>query len=81
MRVLMNTQEANQQEEEIEFIRLPDVRKITGLGPTKIYAMIKEGLFPAQIPLGGVAVGWVKSEVRAWCKHRVEMARSHTEAA
>ncbi|MEB0169403.1 AlpA family phage regulatory protein [Pseudomonas sp. CCC4.4] len=77
----MNTEIAHQQDEEVEFIRLPDVRKITGLGPTKIYGMIKDGLFPAQIPLGGTAVGWVKSEVRAWCKHRIEMARNHPEAA
>ncbi|WP_324708736.1 helix-turn-helix transcriptional regulator [Pseudomonas fragi] len=49
--------ERKKREEPVEFIRL------TSLGTTKIYVMASEGLLPKQVPLGGRAVVWVKSEV------------------
>jgi prophage regulatory protein len=36
------------------------------LSKSSIYAKIKEGTFPAPIPLGGRAVGWLQSEIEAW---------------
>ncbi|MBM6445298.1 AlpA family transcriptional regulator [Pseudomonas sp. MIL9] len=62
--------------EPIEFIRLPAVRALTGLGTTKIYDMVKKGLFPRQVPLGGRSVAWVKSEVLAWNQQKVDDARA-----
>ncbi|SED44998.1 helix-turn-helix transcriptional regulator [Pseudomonas migulae] len=62
--------------EPIEFIRLPEVRALTGLGTTKIYDMVKNGLFPRQVPLGGRAVAWVKSEVLTWNQQKVDEARA-----
>lgn len=62
-------------EQDIEFIRLPEVKKLVGLGTTKIYMMASEGLFPKQVKLGGRAVAWVKSEVLAWSKEQVEASR------
>lgn len=62
--------------EPVEFIRLPAVRALTGLGTTKIYDMAKKGLFPRQVPLGGRAVAWVKSEVLAWNQQKVDDARA-----
>ncbi|MNY73740.1 Prophage CP4-57 regulatory protein (AlpA) [compost metagenome] len=59
----MNTVRNDQHEEPVEFIRLPKVKELTGLGTTKIYTMASEGLFPKQGPLGGRAVAWVKAEV------------------
>lgn len=64
-----------QHEEPVEFIRLPEVKKLVGLGTTKIYTMASEGLFPKQVPLGGRAVAWVKSEVLQWNMDRVAAAR------
>lgn len=62
-------------EEPVEFIRLPEVKKLVGLGTTKIYTMASEGLFPKQVPLGGRAVAWVKSEVLQWNNDQLAAAR------
>jgi prophage regulatory protein len=71
----MNTARNDQHEEPVEFIRLPKVKELTGLGTTKIYTMASEGLFPKQVPLGGRAVAWVKSEVLQWNNAQLAAAR------
>lgn len=58
------------EEIDVEIIRLPDVKKITGMGTTFIYTKAKAGKFPKQVKLGDAAVGWVKSEVQEWVKAR-----------
>lgn len=48
-------------------LRLPAVKTATGLGRTKIYALMKEGRFPkARRIAGGPSVGWDSQEVEAW---------------
>lgn len=59
----------------IEYIRLAEVKKIVGLGTTKIYAMIEAGDFPAQVSLGGRAVAWVRHEVEGWAEGLARDAR------
>lgn len=71
----MNTEHDVQHEEPVEFIRLPKVKELTGLGTTKIYTMAVKGLFPKQVPLGGRAVAWVKSEVLQWNNDQLAAAR------
>jgi len=71
----MNTACNDQQEAPVEFIRLPEVKKLVGLGTTKIYTMAGQGLFPKQVPLGGRAVAWVKSEVLQWNNAQLAAAR------
>jgi prophage regulatory protein len=61
--------------DQIEFIRLPEVKKLVGLGTTKIYTMASQGLFPKQVPLGGRAVAWIKSEVLQWNNDQIAAAR------
>lgn len=58
--------------EPVEFIKLPEVKKITGVGTTKIYEMAKAGEFPRQVKLGSRAVAWVRSEVLEWNRCRAE---------
>ena len=58
-------------------IRLPEVRKLTGLSQSSIYASITSGTFPAQIPLGGRAVGWYEDEVNVWIEALVTEAKDH----
>jgi prophage regulatory protein len=77
----MNTARTDQHEEPVEFIRLPKVKELTGLGTTKIYTMASEGLFPKQVPLGGRAVAWVKSEVLQWNMDRLAAARGQSSAS
>jgi prophage regulatory protein len=60
---------------QVRFLRLPEVKAITGLGKTSIYEQIREKSFPAPVRLGLRAVGWVESEVRQWAQERVRGSR------
>lgn len=51
-------------------LRLPQVRAITGLSKSSIYAMIASGDFPSQVRLGERAVGWIADQVFAWVAAR-----------
>lgn len=46
--------------------REPKVQDITGLSRSTRWRMIKEGKFPAPVPLSRSAVGWLRSEVLKW---------------
>lgn len=45
--------------DDVTFIRLPEVKAVTGLSKTSLYALIKEKSFPAPVRLGPRAVAWV----------------------
>jgi prophage regulatory protein len=77
----MTTERQDLPEEPVEFIRLPEVKKLTSLGTTKIYTMANQGLFPKQVPLGGRSVGWIKSEVLQWNQAQIAAARGSTDQA
>jgi predicted DNA-binding transcriptional regulator AlpA len=62
--------------DDVTFIRLPEVKTVTGLSKTSLYALIKEKSFPAPVRLGPRAVAWVKSEIRQWALERVQASRS-----
>jgi prophage regulatory protein len=64
----------------LEFIRLPEVKKITGLGTTTIYKLANAGSFPKQVRVGGRSVAWIRGEVQAWARAQVEAAR-HSRAS
>lgn len=52
-------------------LRLPEVRTITGLSKSTIYARISEGSFPKQISLGPRLVVWVESDIHNWIDEQV----------
>src|SRR5271169_6768622 len=62
--------------EDVSFLRLPEVKAVTGLSKTSLYALIREKSFPAPVRLGPRAVAWVRSEVRQWAVERVHASRS-----
>ncbi|WP_018995158.1 AlpA family transcriptional regulator [Thioalkalivibrio sp. ALJ2] len=62
-----------------KILRLPSVKARTGLSRSTIYLRIAEGSFPAPIPLGGRAVGWIEEEVDNWIKERILATRTHLE--
>lgn len=64
----------------MRIIRLPDVEAKTGLGRSTIYALIKQGRFPAQIKLSERASGWIESEIEDYLKQKVNIARSNHAA-
>jgi len=61
--------------DEVEFIKIAEVRKITGMGTSFIYERMMEGTFPKQVKLGPRSVVWVKSEVQAWAQAKITAAR------
>jgi prophage regulatory protein len=62
--------------DDVAFLRLPDVKAITGLSKSSLYALIRENRFPAPVRLGARAVAWVRSEVKQWAAERVRASRS-----
>jgi prophage regulatory protein len=62
--------------DDVSFLRLPEVKAVTGLSKTSIYELIREKSFPAPVRLGPRAVAWVKSEIRQWVVQRVHASRS-----
>jgi prophage regulatory protein len=65
-----------------QIIRLPEVKALTGLGRSTIYALIKSGAFPAphKITLGlprtdikgeGRLSGWERRAVDDWISSRI----------
>jgi prophage regulatory protein len=60
----------------VRFLRLPEVKQMTGLSKSAIYERIKEGSFPTPVRLGGRAVGWVEGEVAQWGADRVSESRA-----
>jgi prophage regulatory protein len=62
--------------DDVTFLRLPEVKAITGLSKTSLYTLIREKSFPAPVRLGPRAVAWVRSEVRLWALERVHASRS-----
>jgi len=64
----------------IRFIRLPEVRKITGLSRSQLYRLEAddESQFPKRVKLGAgpaSATAWVEAEIMHWCASRVAASR------
>jgi prophage regulatory protein len=59
-------------------LRLPDVKRSTGLSRSTIYLRIGQGTFPKPVSLGGRAVGWLEAEVQQWLQRRIETSRSES---
>ena len=56
-------------------LRLPAVRRRTGLSRSGIYLAISQGRFPKPVSLGPRAVGWVESEITEWLNRQIEASR------
>lgn len=48
------------------FLRLPEIRKLTGMSRSTIYRRIAEDRFPSQIQLDGNIVVWREQDVAQW---------------
>lgn len=59
---------------EDRFLRMPEVRNLTGLSRAHIYQLIVKREFPKQYKLGERASGWLESEVRAWMLGRIAVS-------
>jgi len=47
-------------------LRLPEVKVLTGLSRSTIYAQMAEGTFPKPKRIGKRAVGWADSIITRW---------------
>lgn len=52
-------------------LRLPEVKRRSGLSRTSIYERVATRTFPAPVSLGGRCVGWLEEELTAWVTSRV----------
>lgn len=62
-----------------QFVKLPDIKTVTSLSKTKLYALIKDGDFPAPIKLGRSSV-WLMSEVQDWMEKQIAVSRNQEAA-
>lgn len=53
-------------------LRLEEVKKVTGLSRSTLYAYIKTGDFPPPLQVGSRAVGWLENEITAWIGQKIE---------
>ena len=51
-------------------LRLPEVRRTTGMSRSAVYVMVSAGEFPKPVRIGRRAVGWRESDVQAWLDSR-----------
>ncbi|NWC92673.1 MULTISPECIES: AlpA family transcriptional regulator [unclassified Pseudomonas] len=61
---------AQKNEQPIEYIRIAEVRRISGLSTPTIYRLAVGGKFPRQAKVGLQAVAWVRAEVERWAAGR-----------
>ena len=55
----------------VSILRIPDVKKITGLSRSAIYDLISQNRFPKQIKLTSRSSGWIESEITQWIDDRI----------
>lgn len=52
--------------QDLEFIHIREVMRMTSLSKKNIYRMIGAGQFPRQVVLSARRVAWLKSDIAAW---------------
>lgn len=48
------------------FLRLPEVKRRTGMSRSTVYRRMDEGTFPQTVPMSGNIAAWRESDVTAW---------------
>jgi prophage regulatory protein len=54
-----------------KFLRLSEVRALTALSRSSIYAYMAAGTFPVAINIGVRSIAWLESEVQEWMEGRI----------
>jgi prophage regulatory protein len=62
-------------------MRLPDVKRETGLGRTTIYELMNRGKFPRSVQVTPKLVSWWESEVREWKRNLPRTQRASERAS
>lgn len=53
-------------------LRLPEVKRLTGLGRSAIYQQMQAGEFPRSVKVGPRAATWSEAAVQAWIAQRLD---------
>lgn len=64
--------------EAFRFLRLPEVKRVTGLSRTQIYRLEAAGQFCKRVKLGPSpmsATAWISTDVERWMDERVAASR------
>jgi prophage regulatory protein len=56
----------------MRLIKLKEVMKLTALGRSSIYKLMKDGSFPQSISLGERSIAWEEGEVEDWVQIRID---------
>ena len=59
----------------LRFIRLPEVRRRTGLSRSTIYRRMGEGRFPRPCHLGERIIAWVEADIDRWLAETIAASR------
>jgi prophage regulatory protein len=59
---------------ETAILRLPEVKKRTGLPTSTLYYLMSKGEFPPNHKIGYRAVGWLQSDIDAWIKSKITVS-------
>jgi prophage regulatory protein len=57
------------------FLRLKQVKAVTGMSRSWIYDAVRRGAFPAPFALGARAVAWDSAAVAGWQEYRIQQSR------
>lgn len=53
------------------FLRLAQVKEITGLSRSTLYRYMDQGMFPKHYDLGPRTVAWLEQDVQGWFQQRL----------
>jgi prophage regulatory protein len=59
-----------------EFIRLPQVLYLTGLGKTSIYKLMRNNAFPQPTSFGARRIAWRRSDIQFWIESKIQARKS-----
>lgn len=62
-------------------LRLPEVKKRTGLSRSAIYDRMAKGTFPQSVKIGERAVGWLESDIQQFIDDCIAKRDSLQEVA
>lgn len=77
---MLTTRAVNLTQDPGRFIRLTEVKAMTGLSKTSIYRLLSTGTFPKQISIGARTVVWIDKDIYGWMDAQIQHARGGTES-
>lgn len=61
------------------FLKISEVKNITGFSRSTIYRRMNQGDFPRQISLGGNTIRWSVKEIKEWVENKIKNSKKDQE--